>query len=406
MAEQILKTIFQVKRGQSAAWASVNPVLRPGEPGFELDTNKLKIGNGIDAYNDLPYLTDAEIARIEGLEASLKLKANIEDVYTKDEIDSLMSGIYTYKGTVKTFADLPTSGLRSGDVYNIETADEEHGIAAGDNVAWNGEAWDRLAGLVDLSKYITTEDLANLDINISKTEIKKSFEEIKYEVKKPNDRVLVDYRDKEVRIMFPEDMNWSFQNVGANGNSEMFYFEFRAYAPEGAVSFKEDTKKVIEDTQMYYFEGNDFAGVDEFGRKFSRIYLPAAVNNGTEWTYYGKNSNSDKYIGWYYTVEWYNTDGNKMASDQIKINLTNEECHNEIQPFYMNEVVKTIIVNGKALEMKNNEVRIPIAIPVSSEEDNHVTIKDDGSMEINNISIDKIVQPEGSEPIVYDGGEI
>ena len=406
MAEQILKTIFQVKRGQSAAWASVNPVLRPGEPGFELDTNRLKIGNGIDAYNDLPYLTDAEIARIEGLEASLKLKANIEDVYTKDEIDSLMSGIYTYKGTVKTFADLPTSGLRSGDVYNIETADEEHGIAAGDNVAWNGETWDRLAGLVDLSKYITIEDLNNLDINISKTEIKKSFEEIKYEVKKPNDRVLVDYRDKEIRVMFPEDMTWSFQNVGAEGNSDMFYFEFRAYAPEGAVSFKEDDKKVIEDTQMYYFEGNKFAGVDEFGRKFSRMYLAAAVNNNGEWTYFGKNSNSDKYIGWYYTVEWYNADGNKMSTDQIRINLSNESCHHDIQPFYMNEVVKTIIVNGEALEMKNNEVHIPIAIPVSSEEDNHVTIKDDGSMEINNISIDKIVQPEGSEPIIYDGGEI
>lgn len=406
MAEQILKTIFQIKRGQSAAWASVNPVLRPGEPGFELDTNKLKIGNGVDAYNDLPYLTDAEIARIEGLEASLSLKANIADVYTKSEIDGLISGIYSYKGTVKSFADLPTEGLKSGDVYNIETADEAHGITAGDNVAWNGESWDKLAGFIDLSKYATIEDLATLEVGISKDEVKKSYKEIKYEVKKPNDKVLVDYRDKEIRIMFPEDMEWTLQNVGAEGNSNMYYFEFRAYAPEGAVSFKEDDKTVIEDVTMYYFEGNKFAGIDEFGRKFSRMYLAAAVNDGTEWTYFGKNSNSDKYIGWYYTVEWYNADGDKMSTDQIRINLSNESCHHDIQPFYMNEVVKTIIVNGKALEMKNNEVRIPIAIPVSSEEDNHVSINEDGSMEINNISIDKIVQPEGSEPIVYDGGEI
>ena len=282
MAEQILKTIFQIKRGQSAAWASVNPVLRVGEPGFEIDTNKLKIGNGVDAYNDLPYLTDAEIARIEGLEASLSLKANIADVYTKSEIDGLISGIYSYKGTVKSFADLPTEGLKSGDVYNIETADEAHGIAAGDNVAWNGESWDKLAGFIDLSKYATIEDLAALEVGISKNEVKKSYKEIKYEVKKPSDKVLVDYRDKEIRIMFPEDMEWTLQNVGAEGNSNMYYFEFRAYAPEGAVSFKEDDKKVIEDATMYYFEGNKFAGIDEFGRKFSRMYLAAAVNDGTE----------------------------------------------------------------------------------------------------------------------------
>lgn len=95
-----------------------------------------------------------------------------------------------------------------------------------------------------------------------------------------------------------------------------------------------------------------------------------------------------------------------MASDQIKINLTNENCHNEIQPYYMNKVVKTIYVNGEALPVENNEVRIPIAIPVSSEEDNHISINEDGTMKINSISIDKIVQPEGSEPVVYDGGEI
>lgn len=227
-------------------------------------------------------MTDAEIARIEGLEASLSLKANIADVYTKSEIDGLISGIYLYKGTVKSFADLPTEGLKSGDVYNIETADEAHGIAAGDNVAWNGESWDKLAGFIDLSKYATIEDLAALEVGISKDEVKKSYKEIKYEVKKPSDKVLVDYRDKEIRIMFPEDMEWTLQNVGAEGNSNMYYFEFRAYAPEGAVSFKEDDKKVIEDTTMYYFEGNKFAGIDEFGRKFSRMYLAAAVNDGTE----------------------------------------------------------------------------------------------------------------------------
>jgi hypothetical protein len=30
--------------------------LQPGEPGFEIDTGKMKIGNGIDEWLDLKYL--------------------------------------------------------------------------------------------------------------------------------------------------------------------------------------------------------------------------------------------------------------------------------------------------------------------------------------------------------------
>ena len=56
MAEQILKTTFQLKRGNSADWQKVNPVLRVGEPGFETDTGRLKIGDGSTEWNALKYV--------------------------------------------------------------------------------------------------------------------------------------------------------------------------------------------------------------------------------------------------------------------------------------------------------------------------------------------------------------
>ena len=80
------------------------------------------------------------------------------ETYTQNEIDSKLSSVYKYKGTVSTYADLPSTGLTVGDVYNIETADSQHGIEAGDNVAWNGTSWDVLAGTVDLSGYQTKID--------------------------------------------------------------------------------------------------------------------------------------------------------------------------------------------------------------------------------------------------------
>lgn len=51
-----IKTTFQLRRGNAEVWAKNNPVLAAGEPGFELDTGKLKIGNGNNTYNDLPYI--------------------------------------------------------------------------------------------------------------------------------------------------------------------------------------------------------------------------------------------------------------------------------------------------------------------------------------------------------------
>lgn len=64
-----------------------------------------------------------------------------------------LTTVYQYKGSVATYANLPTTGQKVGDVWNIETADPDHGIKAGDNVAWNGEKWDILAGDTDLSGY-------------------------------------------------------------------------------------------------------------------------------------------------------------------------------------------------------------------------------------------------------------
>lgn len=62
---------------------------------------------------------------------------------------------YTYKGSVATYAELPTTGQKAGDTYNVETADPDHGIKAGDNVAWTGTEWDILGGNHDLSAYAT-----------------------------------------------------------------------------------------------------------------------------------------------------------------------------------------------------------------------------------------------------------
>ena len=79
-----------------------------------------------------------------------------------------ITNIYKFKGTKTNYTDLPTTNRVTGDVWNITNADAEHSIKAGDNVAWNGTAWDNLSGTVDLSAYATTSTTDAMSADIKK----------------------------------------------------------------------------------------------------------------------------------------------------------------------------------------------------------------------------------------------
>ena len=256
--------------------------------------------------------------------------------------------------------------VRIVDTENIITVDGESLPESGvsnkiyifgeDGYFWDGEKFVCLSKSTDLSaleaeiaKKVDLDQLnAKFDEAVSTAksytdeksddvlnEVKDSYEKIKYEITNTPVGTLVKYGEKEIRVMCPTDTEWVKQTVGATGNANYYYMGFKAYAPEGAVSFKEGDQGVIED-EMFDFSG-DFAGTDEYGRNYSICWLALASYDEASdtWTYFGKNSSTSKYIGWTYVVEWYNTNGVVIASDSIRINLSNEECHSVIEPYYI-----------------------------------------------------------------------
>ena len=46
---------IQIRRDNTINWSNINPTLLLGEIGYELDTNKFKIGDGVNSWNTLPY---------------------------------------------------------------------------------------------------------------------------------------------------------------------------------------------------------------------------------------------------------------------------------------------------------------------------------------------------------------
>ena len=61
---KLKKTIFKLRRDTSENWFIANPILQAGEPAYEIDTQYLKIGNGIDDYNTLKYIGKVDISDI------------------------------------------------------------------------------------------------------------------------------------------------------------------------------------------------------------------------------------------------------------------------------------------------------------------------------------------------------
>ena len=125
----VIKTTFQVKRGTAARWEELNPILNPGEPGFEMDTFKLKIGNGSTPWKELPYVNDVDISKY----------ITIEDIINGDVI--LPVATETVRGAVLSSTAKneisvdPTDGSMEVNSLSIDRLDTE-----GINVILNGGA--------------------------------------------------------------------------------------------------------------------------------------------------------------------------------------------------------------------------------------------------------------------------
>ena len=91
---------------------------------------------GGKTYRNLPEQVEENADQIENLKA----------------IISEFGNVMRYKGSVDTYADLPVDGNQVGDVWNV--------LDTGNNYAWDGEAWDEISSIVDLTGYALKINIA------------------------------------------------------------------------------------------------------------------------------------------------------------------------------------------------------------------------------------------------------
>lgn len=276
------------------------------------------VGDVINIAKDM-VLQSATLETVEETDVPY-IGAVVGDPYIKMVFnDENTSNLYIpVKGLVDKFE--AGSGIEIIDnVISVKLAENTHGL-----VAVNGALAINLA-TKDSDGAMSKEDKRILDA------IPSVYVARKYDISGTPKGTLVNYGEKEIRVMCPADSEFTKQAVGVGGDANTYYMTFKTYAPQGAVGYKEHLGNQSDSEILTDLK------IDEHGRKYQPTWLGIAKFDEVTsvWSYYGKNSSVDKYIGWDYRIDWFDADGVMIATDSVRINLSNEDCHNNIKPYYM-----------------------------------------------------------------------
>ena len=161
-----VQVFFDVRTTED--WGKVTREIPKGFPCVELtedDKVKLKIGDGVNTFAELPYVGGED--------------ADLSDYYNKQQTDAQIAAaisekgdLFTLKGTVETTGELPdsegTEGTNhKGDVYLVG---EESGNEF-EEYYWTGKKWEYMGTTtsVDLGNYYDKGEIdTKLDNLISK----------------------------------------------------------------------------------------------------------------------------------------------------------------------------------------------------------------------------------------------
>lgn len=138
-------TRIQMRRDTSTNWSANNPTPANGEPCYETDTHKFKIGDGVTKYTNLPYqggggggggatIDDSTTATTTVWSSS---KTNTEITTVDNKVGQVQGDVSTLKTDVSGLKT-DVSGLKT-DVSGLETS-KQNTLVSGTNIKTiNGE---------------------------------------------------------------------------------------------------------------------------------------------------------------------------------------------------------------------------------------------------------------------------
>jgi hypothetical protein len=146
-----MATRMQQRRGTASQWTTANPILAPGEIGFESDTGQFKIGDGTNYWADLSYFKNID-----------DLGGNLDDYVLLEEVGQSIAQLvdgkvpasqlnltaYATTSAVTTAVNNAVSGLVDGAPNLLNTLNEL-AAAINDDEEFSVTVLDALASKVD-----------------------------------------------------------------------------------------------------------------------------------------------------------------------------------------------------------------------------------------------------------------
>ena len=171
---------IQIRRDTANNWTSVNPVLAQGEWGWEYDTLKIKLGDGISNWNNLPYLSNTPLPHAP--------------THT-DGTDDIQDATSSQKGLATAQQISKLNNIEDNAQVNV-------------NADWNSSSGDsqilnKPTDLTDLSSHSVTElnDVSNAGSGNIITDIERT------KLNNIEDGAEVNQTDAEIKIQYENNAN-------------------------------------------------------------------------------------------------------------------------------------------------------------------------------------------------------
>ena len=142
MADRTINTRIQLRNDLAATWNSKNPVLKRGEIGIEIDTRKMKVGDGTTAWKALSYMGADANDILAVINENRDTCTQIELTQGQTDADGLATITSPKKGDTAIVSKLIVGDKRSYTAY-----------------VYNGENWAACDGNYSADNVYFDEDL-------------------------------------------------------------------------------------------------------------------------------------------------------------------------------------------------------------------------------------------------------
>lgn len=107
---------IQNKTGTAAAWTSANPILAKGEIGVEIDTAKVKVGDGVTSWTNLAYIASGRTIINFNSFTQFIMDASAGN---KTASITALNNPFTGSGSISLTLDVSTSGANGLDTGSL-----------------------------------------------------------------------------------------------------------------------------------------------------------------------------------------------------------------------------------------------------------------------------------------------